>query len=692
VENKKGSDDSSAQLRRQAEDKLKQNQRETGSATVADPQRLLHELQVHQIELEMQNAELRQARDDRESLLEQYTDLYDFAPVGYLTILRNGKIAKINLTGAKLLGIDRSRLNGHFLKTFLSAESGPIFDNFLTHVFSNLTKQTCEVATSKELEITRSLQLEAINSTSTETCHLVIIDNTENKKLQAEQDKLLAAMQQTDEMIVITDAEANIQYVNTAFEKITGYSAEEVIGLNPRILKSGEQSDHFYRELWATLTNGRTWKGQLINKKKNGMLYTEETIISPVRDATGHIISYVGVKNDITERLRKEEELRQKHKMEAVGYMAGGMAHNFNNNLSIILGNIELSQMKQQSDSEIIPFLENAKIAVRRSRDLVHKIITYSRKGMLSKVPMHLTTIIDETLGLLQSTLPTTINLQKTYSSGCHAQFIHADPSQIQEVLINLCHNAVDAMDETGDLTISLEPVELQQQDISAQYDCSPGSYSKISVQDSGTGISADMLDKIFDPFYSTKEEYEGAGMGLATVQGIVAQHGGMIKINTVLDQGTTFELYFPSLAGLDLEEEPVEERRAFQRGTEQILFVDDDERLATLGEQLLSTLGYQVSMMTDSAEALKVFTANADHFNLVITDQTMPGLTGIELITEIKKVKADTPTILCTGYSSKVDEDEAARLGISAFMMKPLDLPVLSQTIRQVLDGNKEN
>lgn len=418
-------------------------------------------------------------------------------------------------------------------------------------------------------------------------------------------------------------------------------------------------------------------------------------------DADGNPVRSIGTVQDITERVLAEQEhqkledqLRQKHKMEAVGYMAGGMAHNFNNNLSIILGNVELSQMKQAPGSEAIPLLENAKIAVHRSRDLVQKIITYSRKGIRNTAPIHLTVIIDETIDLLNSTLPTTVTLQKNFAPNCVDKLINADASQIQEVLINLCNNAIHAMDEKGVLTISLKEVELEQKDISVQYDCPAGCYAKLSVQDSGCGMSAEILDKIFDPFFSTKEEYEGAGIGLSTVQGIVAQHGGMITVKSAPDQGTTFDLFFPLIElseNIEAEEVNVE-HSSLPRGTELILFVDDDEMLASLGENLLNTLGYQISMMTDSNEALKMFTANADRFDLVITDQTMPGLTGKELIAEIKKVRPDIPTILCTGYSSKIDEEESARLGISAFMMKPLDLPVLSQTVRQVLDENKRN
>ena len=516
-----------------------------------------------------------------------------------------------------------------------------------------------------------------------------IVDITEQKKMEEEQAKLLAAIAQTEEIIVITDADANIQYVNKAFESVTGYSTEEVIGQNPRILQGGENDEGFYKKLWGTLTNGQPWKGRFTNKKKDGTLYVEEATISPVRDVTGKIVNYVAAKSDITERLQTEQQLRQKHKMEAVGYMAGGMAHNFNNNLSIILGNLELSQMKLQPSNEVISFLENAKIAVRRSRDLVQNIITYSRKGIQNKVPTTLVAITDETISLLQATLPSTINLQKSYHPDCQIKQVNADPSQIQEVLINLCNNAVHAMDEKGALKIELEPVDVKETEITAMYNCPPGRYSKVSVQDSGCGMPAEMLDKIFDPFYSTKEEYEGAGMGLSTVQGIVAQHGGMIKVNSIINQGTTFELYFPIIENTSNDISTTGDDSQ-PRGTEQILYVDDDEMQTNMVKQMLSAMGYRVSVMNNSQEALKLFTANAENIDIVISDQTMPNLCGKDFIQEIKKIRADIPTVLCTGYSSKIDEDEAAKLGISAFMMKPLDLPQLSQTIRQVLDGGE--
>ena len=409
-------------------------------------------------------------------------------------------------------------------------------------------------------------------------------------------------------------------------------------------------------------------------------------------NSIGGIIVYTEIitqrKQQEEQRLKLEQQLRQKHKMEAVGYMAGGMAHNFNNNLSIILGNIELSQLKVQ-DSKVQEFLKNAKTAILRSRDLVSQIITYSRKGTQNKAPMKLLTIVDETITLLRSTLPTTINLQKTVSPACKSALLNVDPSQIQEILVNLCNNAAHAMNEEGGLTISLEPVELSQTEIPAQYDGMPGPFVKLSVEDNGCGIPAEILDKIFDPFFTTKEIHEGTGMGLATVQGIVAQHGGIIKVNSIPAQGTVFDLYFPRIDKTISETNPT--NKDMPKGTEKILLVDDDEMLAKLGKLTLSEMGYQVVSMTKSTEALKLFSANPDHFDLVITDQTMPGLTGKDLIHELKKIRVDTPTILCTGYSSKIDKEQAQQHGIDAFCMKPIDLLELLQTVRQVLDGSKE-
>ncbi|MDX2494832.1 MAG: PAS domain S-box protein [Desulfuromusa sp.] len=396
---------------------------------------------------------------------------------------------------------------------------------------------------------------------------------------------------------------------------------------------------------------------------------------------------------DITERKKSEAlrldleaQLAQKHKMEALGMMAGGMAHNFNNNLAIILGGIDLTRIKLPGNSEVIPLLDNAKTAVLRSRDLIQNILSYSRQGMFNREPVQMALVVDETLKLLRSTIPTTTKIHYQPDAEYQDLTIQADSTRVQEALINLCNNAIQAMDERGELTISLKSIDLQPRDFPAQYQCSPGAYLQLSVQDSGCGMTADLVERIFDPFFTTKAVDQGTGMGLATLQGMIVQHGGMIKVQSTPGQGSTFELYFP--LSVTAQPKPSTENISLPCGSEKILFLDDNEMLANLGNIMLSELGYQVCAMTSSTETLKRFQANPDHFDLVITDQTMPDMTGHELIQELRKIRPNLPAILCTGYSSKVDADIAEEFEINAFLMKPLELAKLAQTVRNVLDG----
>jgi len=409
---------------------------------------------------------------------------------------------------------------------------------------------------------------------------------------------------------------------------------------------------------------------------------------------TGQAVRSLGTVQDITEGVlaeaeqrKLEEQLRQKHKMEAIGYMAEGIAHNFNNNLSIILGNVQLANLNVENP-DINKMLQNAQIAIERSRDLIQKIITYGRGGEYNKVLTPLLPIVDETITLLQGTLPASIRLTRQFSPESSSITIKADPSQLQEVLLNLINNAVHAMNEKGELKLQLEPVELSTEDIPMQYEVAPGQYAKLSVQDTGHGIPAEIVENIFDPFFTTKGEHEGAGMGLATVHGIIAQHEGFIKVSSAPGKGTIFDVYLPIVDAKATV--PISTNTELPRGTERILFIDDEEQLASLGETLLSKLGYQVVAMTSSTEALKLFTANSERIDLVITDQTMPKLCGDDLIIELKKIKSNLPIIICTGYSSKFDAEKVVQLGASGFLLKPLGLPELAQSVRRVLDEKK--
>jgi two-component system, cell cycle sensor histidine kinase and response regulator CckA len=635
---------------------------------------------------------LRAERDFSNSLIQT-------AQIIVLVLDVNGNIVQINSFMEELTGYKQDEVIGKdwfdtFLPTDDHAELRAIFQDVVGNI--HIRGHVNPILTKNGHELIIEWNNETLKSPQGEVLGVLCVgqDITERKQIELVKERLLRAVDQSGEAIVITDPEGTIQYVNPAFIAVTGYSIEEAIGQNPRVLKSEKHSADFYRDMWSTLTSGATWHGRLYNKRKDGTLYTEDATISPVKNAKGNIINYVAVKRDVsrqiiaeTEHAKLEEQLRQKHKMEAVGYMAGGMAHNCNNNLSIILGNIELSQMKLPEDSEIAPLLKNAKTAILHSKDLVLKILTYSRQGIQNRSPIQLSAIIDESIARLQSTLPTTVSLQWEISPESRSNIINADPSRIQEALTNLCNNAVRAMNGEGELKILLSTVELSEKEIPAQYEASSGCYAKLSVQDTGCGMTTEMLEKIFDPFFSTKEEYKGAGMGLATVQGIVAQHGGVIKVNSIPNQGTVFNLYFPTIDGGTTE--PINEDPL--KGTETILLINDEEMLAKLGKDILSEMGYRVTTMAKCQEALQLFNANPDHFDLLITDQTMLDPTGKELIPELKKIRPDLRTILCTGFDSQKDKDQAKRLGIDAFCTKPLNLSELLQTVRQVLDKKRE-
>jgi signal transduction histidine kinase/ActR/RegA family two-component response regulator len=390
------------------------------------------------------------------------------------------------------------------------------------------------------------------------------------------------------------------------------------------------------------------------------------------------------------QRRELEIQVRQKHKMEAVGVLAGGMAHNFNNNLAIILGNLELVQLKSTNSPQIGEFLENAKTALMRSRQLVKQIMTYSRQERHDSDVIKLADVIDETVRLLNQTIPSSVTFSYDISPDAAEKQIKGDATRVQEALINLCNNSIHAMDEKGNLTINADICAVEIDDIPEQFFAKPGEHYRIQVIDTGCGIAEDLQEKIFDPFFTTKQMHEGTGMGLSTVRGIIDQHQGFIKVISLPGQGTTIELYFP----LATEQASVveKEQNHLHKGTESLLFVDDDEMLAKLGKDMLSELGYQVTSVTDANEAHALIQQDPARFDLVLTDQTMPGMTGAEFIRKLKQLRADLPVILCTGYTSQISEKDALKIGAAAFCMKPLEMTDLATSIRTCLSGTNSS
>ena len=383
-------------------------------------------------------------------------------------------------------------------------------------------------------------------------------------------------------------------------------------------------------------------------------------------------------------RYALEDQLRQSQKMEAIGTLAGGIAHDFNNMLAVIIGNAELA-LDDVMDERPRQNLQQILDASQRSRELVRQILTYSRKTERQRKRLKLSRLVKETAKLVRCSLPSTIDIKVDIHA--RSDTILADPSQIQQVLMNLSANAADAMAESGGtLTISVSEVAFKEGDPTPDGNLRPGRYIMLKVSDSGTGIPVNIRDRIFEPFFTTKEPGKGTGMGLAVVFGIVKSHEGAIVAESEVGKGSTFTVFFPSAE--EAEEEERHEEPALTTGRERVLVVDDEPSVVGVIAETLDRLGYQITTAGSGAEALKKLEDSPYGFDLVITDEVMPEMTGMKLAERILRVRKDLPIILMSGYSETASSEKSKTVGIREFVVKPVDKRELSETVRRVLDG----
>jgi PAS domain S-box-containing protein len=508
----------------------------------------------------------------------------------------------------------------------------------------------------------------------------------QHKKAEEGLIQLATAIEQAADAVFITDKAGIIQYVNPAFERTTGYGRQEMIGQDSRALRIDKPDDAGGARMWDTILQGEVWRGKLVGIIKDGTARELETVISPIRDSSGTITSYVSVSRDLTQEAKLEKQLRQAQKMEAIGTLAGGIAHDFNNILTAILGYAEIARFDAPPEGRMRRSLDQVLQAANRARDLVAQILSFSRQSEQEKKPIELVLIVKEVLKLLRASLPTTIEIRSDLDAPLNGGVILGDPTQIHQVLMNLGTNAADAMREHGGvIDVSLDEVEIDEHTAAFSPDLNQGPYLRLTVSDTGHGMDRSVLERIFDPFFTTKGQGRGTGLGLAVVHGIVKSHGGAIRVYSEVGQGTTFRLFLPGIRGqaapqsIALAELPT--------GNERILFVDDEKSLAELGEQILEHLGYRVTARSNSIEALETFRAQPDEFDLVITDQTMPNLTGMELAREILLIRPAVPIILCTGFSELITREGANAIGVRAVVMKPPVIGELAQAVRKLLD-----
>lgn len=498
-------------------------------------------------------------------------------------------------------------------------------------------------------------------------------------------------------IISIDESQRTINF-NKGAEKIFGYSPDEAIGqsldlLIPESFQTIHRS-HIARFADSTPSACRMAAHlEIVGCRKDGAEFPAEASISKLEVSGKKILTVV--LRDVTERKRAEREkskletrLRQSQKMEAIGTLAGGIAHDFNNILWVILGNAEMGLRKLSEDSLVRDKLQEILTASKRAKELVEQILTFSRQEEQECKPVQIHFIVKEALRLLQASLPSTIEIRQDIRD-CGA--VLADPSQIHQVIMNLGTNAYQAMGELGGLLeVSMEVVDLDAKSIKSYPELQIGRFVEMTIRDTGCGMDPTTAERIFDPYFTTKGVGEGTGMGLATVHGIVTGLGGAIKVNSEPGKGSTFRVFLPRHDDSISEESELERETSELRGNEHILVVDDEEQVVTMLGDMLEELGYEVTTETSSVEVLKQFQAHSDRFDLVITDQTMPKVTGLELAEEMVRIRPDIPIILATGFSKIVTEDKIKHSGIRECLKKPIVFHDLEDAIRRALDGKE--
>ncbi len=526
-----------------------------------------------------------------------------------------------------------------------------------------------------------------------------IINAMSFKKIQESEEKYrLLADNITDIIWVLDFHRFQLTFISPSVERILGYSPEEIMDIPlqklfvPPYFKMVTDiiADELAKEETGIADPSRSRTVEVEQYRKDGSTLWLEITASFLRDDKQKPVNIVGVARDISERKFAEKEkrkleaqLQQVHKLEAVGTLAGGIAHDFNNILSAVIGYAEMTLYQTDKKSVLHSNIQEILNAGNRAKDLVKQILAFSRQADPEMKPVYVKLIVKEAIKLIRASLPTTIEIRQNLDS---ESAVLADPTQIHQVLMNLCTNADHAMrDKGGILSLSLTDVQLDAGFSGHNPGVKPGPYICLTVSDTGPGMTPEVLDRLFEPFFTTKERDMGTGMGLAVVHGIVTNHGGTVTVESKSGKGSTFKVYLPRIQ--KEADTPVESGETIPTGNEKILFVDDEKALVEMGKQMLERLGYEVTTRTSSVEALELFRKQPARFDLVITDMTMPNMTGEILAQAMIDVRPDIPIILCTGYSPQITEESAKKQGIKQFIMKPMVLEEIAKSVREVLD-----
>ena len=626
----------------------------------------------------------------------------DSAKDAIIMMDQNGQVSYWNPAAQRLFGYTADEVMGMDLHRLLAPKryhekQSDAFPRFQRTGRGQLVDTTVEVQAHNKngQEISVELSLSALSLKNSWHSLGIVRDITERKRIEEAlrqgEKKYRLIFDSANDALFIHDMQGRILEVNRMACERLHYTHAELTSLTVGQIDTPDIAQRIPGRIKKLMELGRL-TFEVVHQRRDGTFVPTEVSARLIEwDGQPAIMS---ICRDISERKYAEEErerlqtqLIHAQKMEAIGTLAGGIAHDFNNILSAVLGYAELARNACPLGSPAIKFLDRELHAVHRATMLVKQILTFSRQEKNERAPLQLGSIIKEALKLLRPIIPSTITIKQQIDDATKS--ILADPTQVHQILMNLCTNAFHAMEKTGGtLEIILQNSELLQADIPPLTETDPGTFVELSVSDTGTGIAPEIRDKIFDPYFSTKEIGKGSGMGLAITHGIVNRYGGFIKVESEPGAGTVFHVFFPAV-----EQEAIPEIQNVQTvsvGNAHILLVDDEEMLVELGKEFLESLGYEVTVRKSSLEALATFQKQPDLFDVVITDQTMPGMTGIDLARGILQIRGDIPIILCTGYSSLVNEKEAKAHGIKEFIMKPITMTGMASLLVKVLDPKK--
>ena len=641
-------------------------------------------LAEHHTRLQQAQAELR-AREQRfRALVENAFDA---------TVLMNGQgmIQWASNSCDRVLGLQTQRLLGSSGFDLLNSQdprlSRGIWAGLLLH--PGQPQQISFRYGNGELRDIEGVATNWLNDPAVGAVVFNLRDVTERRRAEESLRKLSSAVEQSADTVIITDSEGSIEYVNPAFEKLTGYCREEVLGQNPRLLKSGQQDARFYQELWSTILRGQVFRGVLINRKKNGELYDAEKTITPVLNTGGRITHFISNDRDITERRKLEEQLLQVQKMDAVGQLAGGVAHDFNNLLMVISSYAELLMDALEEESPLRHHGEEILKAARRAAALTRQLLTFSRKQVQTLRLLDLNVVLRDICETLPRLIGEDIQLTLQLDKGLWP--IKADPVQVEQIVMNLATNARDAMPHGGQLSIETRNLELDEAYCHIHPEAARGEHVLLAVSDSGNGIDAAILPHIFEPFFTTKEKGKGTGLGLATIYGIVKQSGGHVTVHSQPGAGTSFKVLLPRASAGDGKQESASRDRQQLHGHETLLLVEDEDAVREAEREYLQQHGYTVLAAPNGPAALELVAKCGCDIQLLVTDVVMPKMSGSQLAEQLVSQRPGLKVLFVSGYAeSTVVQHGLAELG-SRFLHKPFTLKALAGKVREVLGENEK-